>query len=214
MKISVTRAITQLKTLKNQIKKQTSEADYFGVQKGTKLTYPSSAIKPEDFEKETLSEVQSIEALIRRAQEIKFAIDRSNFVTKIKIGGKEVTVTEALAMKSLIDLKKNFYNELMLKYNYAKNAVEQAERDNQKKIDDMVSAEMQREKEKYTISEKENIIKRHTETVEATNKITLLDPAKCQEKIKSLKEELDTFGMELDYALSESNATTLIEIPD
>lgn len=211
MKLSITRALTEIKTLKARINKQVLEIDYFAVQRGKKLTYPSVSVKPEDFEKEAREDVQSLETLINRVQVIKFAIDHSNNVTKIVLGGKEMTISEALAMKSLLDLKKVYCNRLKTCYKTAQRYVEEAEFENQKKIEEMTNLLLSKDsKEK----EKESILQIKTEEVEKTYPITLLDPAKCQEKIKVLEEEIELFSKEIDYLLSESNAKTEIEIPD
>ena len=211
MKLSITRALTKIKELKARIIKQVGEVNYFAVQRGKKLTYPSVSIKPEDFEKETKEDVQSIESLLMRVQTIKFAVDQANYTTKIELAGKEMTIAEALALKSLIDLKKTYLLKLKTSYKYAQSQFEKAEAENQRRIEDMTNAMLSKDsKEK----EKESILQKNTEDVEKNYPVSLLDPAKCQEKIKSLEEEIRLFEEEINYVLSEINAKTEIEIPD
>lgn len=215
MKITITRAITELKMLNNRIKKEARESMYFGVQVGNNLVYPTRSIKPEDFKERVKESVQSVEDLIKRATQIKFAIDKSNFSTTVKIGGQEFTVSEVLAMKSLIGNKQEYLDRLTLDYSKATEVMESKERENSSAIDNLVNQEINAAgKSSVGKDDKENILKRYTSMIETTRAVTLLDPENCQKKLKELKEELEVFAKEVDYTLSESNSTTFIEIPD
>lgn len=215
MKITITRAITELKMLNNRISKESREGMYFGVQVGNNLVYPSRSIKPEDFKEQVKESVQSIEDLIKRATIIKFAIDKSNFETKVKIGGKEYSITEVLAMKTLIKNKQAYYTCLQSSFSRATEVMENKERENSSAIDNLVNQEINAAgKSSTSKDDKESILKRYTEMIESTRAVSLLDPQNCQKKLKDFKEELELFEKEVDYTLSESNSTTFIEIPD
>ena len=137
MKYSITRALTELKLLKNRVNKElyNSSDAFIAVKHGKKLRAPYTSYQKEDFEKVAKAHYQSICDLIKRIEEIKSAINKSNFETKVKIGSKEMTVLEALIEKENIIFKKGLLETMKKQLMNAKRDVEIAEAENRKKVD-------------------------------------------------------------------------------
>ena len=98
MKYSITRALAELKLLKNRYNKEVQRLSLIAVKRGMKIRPPYTSFKEEDFIKTAESQYQSIIALRRRMDEIKLAIDKSNFETTVKIGDKEGEITNVLGI--------------------------------------------------------------------------------------------------------------------
>jgi hypothetical protein len=209
MKYTITRALAELKVLKNRYNSEINTMKLIAVKHGNKLRSPYSSYKEEDFRKQALATYQSVVALEKRIVSIKAAIDASNFQTKIQVGGKEMTVLEALNMKSFIDLKKtrlSYYKSLMQR---ARNEYEQALSDNKNRIEKIVTEQTASSSVKDPDIEKKTI-----ESIESLYKVDFIDPLELEEKIKELETEIQDFENNVDYALSESNSTTYIEVED
>lgn len=205
MKLTITRALTEIKTLEKRFDDGIRELNPLAVIVGTTLCRPYSMYKPEDFEKQAKAKLQSIEDIHKRIILIKNLIDKSNSETKVIIGGSEMTVTEALALKSRVGLKLQLIAKLKCEYN-------------------SVNSEYARQMETMD-ARKENLLKSCTddksrESMQKTLdespqfKVDFVDPLDIKNLVEKLQSESDTITTELDYVLSESNAITCIEVPD
>ena len=146
VEISITRALTELKTLKNRYEKSIRELDLMAVKQGNKLRSPRAYMKEEDFVKKAESGLQSSHDLYRRIIDIKTAIDKSNFTTVIKVGKLgEMTVQEALVYKKYIDLKKLELSKLRKLSVNEKSDYEEAIKENQLSAEKMVASTIGKE---------------------------------------------------------------------
>lgn len=217
MEISITRALSEYKILKERIEFKILKLSPFVVTVGAKIQERKfQSMDLAAFTKQTQEEVDSVKGLMKRAEAIKKAIDESNFVTKVKIAGEEMTVLEALNKKKSIPLKKSLLRRLESEFMDAGVDLNTCLKRNEERITTMVENEIKSSAagSKVSKSEEENILKKNTEMVEKTYPVVLQDPCKAQDWIKSLQKEVEDFEHEVDYVLSESNSTTLISIPD
>lgn len=212
MKITITRALSELKTLKKRFEKEIRRINPIAVKRGGKLRAQYVSYKPEDFKEQAMAEVQSVEALRQRILSIKTEIDKSNMTTKIKIGSTEYTIVEALVQKSLIEQDKFYLNVLRNAYESAMREYAAAELENQmkveKQLEEWVKANGSTQKPSR---DQEEEIKNGVETL---YKLELIDPTGLKQKIETLEKFIEDFEGNVDYALSESNSSTYIEIPD
>ena len=210
MKYSITRALAELKLLKDRINKEIFAASMIAVKHGKKLRSPYTSFKEEDFVSTAKSQYQSIIALMNRLDMIKIAIDRSNFETKVKIGSKEMTVLEALVEKGNITFKKSLLSYMKQQQSGARREVELATKENKTKVENIVHDQLTSK----DLSKKEDVEKEAVEGIEKLYEIKLIDPLALEDKIKELETEIEEFEKNVDFVLSESNSTTFIEIPD
>lgn len=217
MEMSITRALSEYKILKERIESKILKLSPFVVTVGAKIQERKfQSMDLAAFTKQTQEEVDSVKGLMARAEAIKKAIDESNFVTKVKISGEEMTVLEALNKKKSLPLKKTLLRRLETEFMDANIEYDCGLKKNEDRINTMVENEIKVSAagSKVSKSEEENILKKNTEMVEKTYPVILQDPCKAQDWIKSLQKEVEDFEHEVDYALSESNSTTFISLPD
>lgn len=215
MKMTVTRALAELKQLSSRISKATSMYYPFEVATGEKLRGTRSHKKLEDFQKEIKEEAQSLKDLIRRQEAIKDAISQSNAITKVKVGKDEFTIVQILnrkqtTLEAYAKLKTTLEDRIMR----AKREFDSQVADRESAIERMVKTRLETaEKGGRSVKEEEKLNFRELEEKQ-TPEVNLLDPSKAEEWLKEITEYVENFTHEVDYLLSESNSTTEIDIPD
>ena len=211
MEITITRALSELKTLQKRYSSAVEDLKLAAVQQGEKLRAPYTSYKVEDFKDQAKESLQGADALYARIIAIKTAIDKSNSVTTIKIGQEELTIQEALVRKKYIDLKREKLIKLKDEIRAARNEYDKADRENNDLIERMVS----RDGGSGTTDAQKASIRIEAESfVKNTKSLTLIDPLGLDKLVKDLENEIEEFESNIDYALSESNSTTNISIPD
>src|SRR5690349_16892434 len=114
-KMTIHRALAELKLLDARINKQTTEIFPIGFHQKGKLI--DGRFEKEKFETDVTSSYQSIIDLIARKNNIKCAIVKSNANTTVIVAGKTMTVAEAINYKALVSYKKNLMIALKQKQN-------------------------------------------------------------------------------------------------
>ncbi len=207
MKYTITRGLAELTMLKDKHQKEVMKLNLIAVKQGTKIRKPNSSYDEKSFIEQAKQTYQSVLDIERRILEIKNKIDESNFTTKIKIGEIEMTVSEALNMKRLIEFKRT-------RLNYLKNMKAKAQLDfdcgteeNRRRIEKMAQDQAAGGSSKAGEAEKEIV-----ESVERIYKMDFIDPVDITKEIEKLENEITEFDNNIDYVLSESNSTTYIEV--
>jgi lipopolysaccharide export LptBFGC system permease protein LptF len=208
MKISITRGLSELKVLKNRYEREIRDAKLIGVSVANKMVSPYTSYKPADFEEQAKSGFQSLTDLEKRIIEIKTKIDQSNFETKVKVAGKEMTVLEAIEMKNLVDLKEQRLLLLKQQLKSARSSFEEAEKKNRERIEKNVADQTAAGTKDAELEAKVKA------SIESLYPIALIDPIKVEDEIKKEEKFLEDFKNEIDFVLSESNSLTYIEICD
>ncbi len=204
--MTIHRALSELKLIDSKIEKQISELLPTGTYQKNKLII--GYIKEEDFTTSATSKFQSVTDLINRKSAIKSAIVQANGATKLKLGGKEMTIADAINFKSaikfkkqLIDRLKNVRNASIADMNNNNAIVEQ-------NVQKLLEYTFGKENVKVDPKDMEAVRKPYIEA----NEFHLFDPLKVNEKIEAMEKEVGDFEMEVDAALSEINAVTFIEV--
>lgn len=195
--ISITRALVELKTLDSRIQKKIDTSVY--------VSYKGQFHQPADGVKDALANYQSANDLIERRKKIKSAIITSNATTKVTICGQEMTIAEAIETKSSIRHKKNLLAVLKAQYGNSVNTVEAINGRVRKDLENKSSRDGDKEKQQMSLEE-------FSKTYINLHGVELFDPLKVSQKIEQLEQYIIQFEQEVDYILSERNATTLIEV--
>ncbi len=146
-------------------------------------------------------------ALIENRKRIKDVVVSSNASVVVKIGNKEYTVAEAIERKNSIHYEKDLLMHLQTQYTRNNNIVESENAQIPFKLESYLQSILG-EKDKRVPSE----IEEHTRLFENRNKWELIDPSNISDRIQKLLDAIYEFENEVDYILSESNATTKLEI--
>ena len=211
-KITIHRILSELKTIDDRINKEISSFKPLTGKRGNNSLVSTGGRLPipeEEFVNNAKSTYQSIEDLINRKFKLKSALTKANVNTKVTIDGKEYTIIEAIEMKSIMDLKKSLLYRMTLEINQSNKTYESTSAQVDSDFERMLSTQV------ANITNKSDIQKvrdGYMETFYKQNEVKMVDPLKCSDLANSLQKEIDKFLMEIDSALSEANATTLVEL--
>jgi len=204
-KLSIHRALTELKMLNHRIEAATNEVS--AVLANRKSNSKINGVEIQEYEKQMQSSYDKVVSLIDYRNRIKSLVVESNAKTKVTVGKEEMTVAEAIERKQSIQFEKKLLEVMQQQYRSAINMVA--------KENDALHAKLETylinilgNKDKQSPEE----VKLHTETFMKRNEYELIDPMNVKYKIEALNSRIEEFESEVDAVLSESNATTFIEV--
>lgn len=213
-KITIHRLLSELKVLDDRIEKTITSISPLILKRTSGLLINSmgkSPVSETEFVDNANSGYQSATDLIKRKFKLRTALMRANGETKVNIGGVEYTIAEAIEMKSVINLKKSLLNHLKKQKSSLTDTfnrtVNKLEEDYERQLNSQISS----------LTNKSDISRVREEfrnAFYAINDVKLLDPLDISKKIEELENEITQFELEVDSALSEINAVTLVEIED
>ena len=200
--MSVHRGLSELKLYANKIASLNSGSFVVANKQSNKIIGGRSI---EDVNNLIKGNFDSMVALIENRKRIKDAIIKSNASTNITIAGKIMTVAEAIERKASIEFERNFLRILQNQFSQQNNIVEQQNLQLPTKLESFLQS---------TLGEKRDVatIKDLTKTFEDNNKFVLIDPNHIQDYIQALDKSINEFASQVDYTLSESNATTFFDV--
>lgn len=204
-KMTIHRALTELKTLDSRIAKATNEAVI--VLANRKANDKINGITLDEYKKAMQASHDKVVSLINYRNRLKSAIVQSNAVTKVTVAGEEMTVAQAIERKDSISYDENLLFQLQRQYREAINRVSRENDSLPGKLETYL-INILGSKEKQS----EDEVKLHTETFMKRNEFELVDPINVTKVIEELEARINDFKSEVDAILSESNATTFIEI--
>lgn len=208
--MTVHQALAELKVIDDRIMKAVSSGVYVVSNKHSNDKI--NGVTVSKYKENMKAAYQKASDLIVRRNAIKRAVVLSNATTKVTVGGEEFTVAEAIEMKNHgMEFKRIFMETMNIQFSRAKNEIYKN------------SGEMLEEKaEKYILAfiqaqPKDSKMTANDDTVKALRKdyierntYDLIDPLNIEERIATMQDEIDKFNVEIDAALSVSNATTTI----
>lgn len=211
MKMSITRALVELKNLDNKIKQAIQGVHFIGVTTGkdnNKKVFIPSGNDVASAQQLIQGNFDKATQLISNRQRIKAAVVKSNAVTEVKLAGKLLTVAEAIETKTSLPYKELLLTTLVQQANSANTHVSNINNKMNEDIDKALQVVYGNEKGKVQSEMYEQVAEPQRKQKEGA----ILDPAKIDLKIKSLQDEIQTIKSELDFVLAESNAKTEIEV--
>lgn len=203
--ITIHRALSQLKTIEGRVSDLLSQQTFVDAYQGDGRKI--KGIAKEDRIASIQSGYDSVIDLLSLQDRIKSQIALSNATKQVIVAGETMTVAEAISRKHTAALKYTFLEVLQRQFRQAQATVNKGnekavEIANKSIVDTFASSE------KLSTEEVEN----YRKAVMKANEFNLLDPLNIERKIKLLQDSLEEFNEEVDAVLSESNATTFIEI--
>jgi len=206
MKITIHRALAELKLIDAKIEKNIAELLPVGInQKGKKI---NNHIEVEDFKTTAQSKYDSINDLIKRKTVVKSAIVEANGKTMVKIADKEMSIADAINFKATVKFKKQLVDALNQKLNSAISSLNINNDKVGKNLQVILEATFGRDTASVKMEDIDNVSKPFVEN----NEFHLFDPLEVAKKIEALEKEISEFEAEVDAVLSEANAITQIEI--
>jgi len=206
-KMTIHRALSELKIIDERIDKATLNIETAGISQGDSTLVNGNKEK-EEFNKTAKSNYDSITSLLKRKQDLKSAITKTNAVTKVKVGDQTLTISDAINYKHTTYQREDLINRLKHNIKNAKVDLEQKNELVDKNALILAQNALSKDNVKLTDNDVINVtapyIKKH--------KFVLVDPLNSDELIDKMQNELDEFITEVDAVLSEANAVTFIEI--
>lgn len=208
-KMSIHKALCEMKTLDDRIDAKKSGVKFVFANKhcNTKV----NGLPIADVCGEIKATYQSINDLIARRSAIKRAVILSNASTKIFVGGKEYTVAEAIEMKNNgIPMQRRFLEKIATDNERARREAENA---NGERLE-MRAAEYIRSiyGNSTDLRGMNEEMRKTQDDFIAAQTVEIVDPIKAADEIARLSDEINSFIVDIDSALSVSNALTEIEI--
>lgn len=206
--MNIHQALVELKTLDKRIESAIQEGDWVVANKHSNGKI--SGIDLKDWVENVKSRHQKVTSLIARTEAIKRAVVNSNAITKVTIAGKEYTLAEAIDMKNHgIERLRALVRRLNHDYTMAKVAADRANgAELERRADDYVRTMIGNTDVKGMTEE----IKRLRDEFIKAQTMELVDPIGVLKQIELLNEQINSFEVNVDSALSVSNALTTIEI--
>lgn len=208
--MSITRALTRAKTIEKQLTRLV-ESQYVVTLMKREVDDVTDVYQ--DNLKMTKSNFDQFNDLFAELNNIKAAVRKSNEVTKVVIGGEELTVADALVYKNTIVYRNNFLDRIIRENRNAESRVEQSKISADTKfatvrenlIKNSQGQDVSEDYLKTVLTEEERRLKK------AIVEVKVSGINNVNEYIEAERKRIDTFLEEVDYVLSESNATTIIE---
>ena len=210
-KMTVHKALAELKVIDDRINKAISEGVYVIANKHSNEKIQGMTI--DQFKEKMKASHQKVTDLINRRNALKRAVVLSNATTKIKIGNDEYTVAEAIEMKNHgMEFKTNYMRmiasqNLSAQADINRNSGEAIEKRAEQYILSVIQAQPKDAKMAIDSDAMQALRKDYIKN----NTYDLIDPLKVNDIIEKMADEINEFNTEIDAALSVSNALTVIE---
>lgn len=203
--VTVTRALTQVKTLDERIANFAQKSEPVV---SFKIGQKSAGGRPvQEVEQLVTASFQSVKDLIAQRNTIKAAIIRSNSDTVVSIAGVQMTVAEAIERKSSIRLEAALLQTMKAQLGAATVKVEQLNRQMEADLQQLMVAAVGKDR---VVTEGE--LSAIRDPFITQKQATLIDPLDLAKQIALLDATIVGFTSEVDFVLSESNAITKIVI--
>lgn len=204
-KVTIHRALSELKLIGAKIQKGIDELNPSGVVQKDKLV--NGVYLKEEFEKNAKTKFQSITDLIDRRNRIKSAIVKANGVTQVQVAGENMTIADAINLKTVVQFKKSLIETLKKRHNQAKANLEKNNAQVEANALQLAQVALQKEGVKIGDDDAQKVIKPFLDA----NLFSLVDPIGVEKTVEDMEKKLGDFEADVDAVLSEVNAVTLIE---
>ncbi len=205
MEVTVHRALASLKLTDAKIEKKINGFNPC-IAKPKKQKHVNN-VQIENLEKNIKSELESIESLIAYKTAVKAAIMESNTTKEVTLpNGTKATIATAIEMKREAVWKQKLLTQMTRSHMNAQSKLDIQNRDLEAKADKHIETVFGGEKASGAAEARKQYIE--------DNSWDVIDPLKAEEKLKKMRDELDDFLSNIDFILSESNATEKVNIPE
>lgn len=206
-KITIHRALTELKTIGDRIDKKMMDLNVVGIKKGEKVDIHHT---PEEFEERAKAELKSLSDLMGRRATIKNAIVRSNVETVVNVGDLTFTVASAIIHKTFMKSEEILCKKLKNMYDGVKLNVEKSLVKVEGNALTMgMNLDAKASNDRNSNNEDVNAV---MDQYKKLNSLELFDPMDVMTLYKRYDDVNIEFALNIDAALSESNAITTIEV--
>jgi hypothetical protein len=153
---------------------------------------------------------ESVQKMVKNRATLKAALVKANAVTKLTIGGVEYTIAEAIEQKKTVESLTNLANTL--RANWAAVTTKRDQLDAVTEMNVQKSLEVALGANKGTAKFDADSIKAISDPIREASKVEIIDPIGLTDEVGKLVIQIESFETEVDFALSEANAKTTVEV--
>lgn len=197
--MTITRALVELKTLDKRIQKAIDESVF--------VSLHGELRKPDERALKAQNYYDKVRDLMERRVRLKSAIVSSNATTQVRVCGMDLTVAEAIELKSSIKNYKSLLSRMRAQYGDAVRTMEHENERARRNLEGSLSRNTSDDKDKDRMN-----VADYSKQYMTIHGVSLFDPLKIQGKVEDLDKFITEFQDEVDFLLSEKNATTTIEL--
>lgn len=199
-KLSLHRVIAEIKHLEEKMKIAQAVVGLASKKDGIVGT-----VSKEVFQSESQGVVDQFVANLNRLRKLKSVRNIANATTKVVINGREMTIDEAIIHKVTAEYIRVFINSIKHQLNTAAVEVNKASLEVENKIEAQVAV-IGGSTKKVSDEELKNI----RALFERSTGKEIVIGKNVESFVKTASDELENFLVEVDYALSEINASTYV----
>ena len=210
--MTITRALAEVKHIKAKFDRMLSTSRFVAVAQGQEtskhLTAEVGLLSVDTFSAAAVSAFQSCEDQIKRYNAIRKHLILANATTTVTIGSQTMTIAEAIERKSSIVMEQKLLNSMKSQYANAQNAYDQL---NTRLLDTIERSILQlygNDRSKVTEEQSKVVSDAKRREFEPS----VVDPLKLSDRIGALASRIEDFNNEINYSLSEVNASTKITV--
>ncbi len=210
--MTITRALAEVKHLKNRFDRSLADSRFVALAQGqddAKRLFGDLGLVPiAQFETSAKAAIQGCEDQLKRYRAIRRALIAANATTNVTIGKETMTIAEAIERKGSIALDIQLLNTLRHQYTQAQSANSQLEQRLQETIERSVLQLYGNDRTKIT-EEQTKVV---SDAKRREFAPSLVDPISIVKRIEALTASIEDFTNEVNYVLSEANASTKITV--
>ena len=197
--ISIHRALTLISKSNETLSSAISRGMFVSTVQGV-LRRPTDASFKTELELVTRiqSDTDKVESLLNLIAKLKAAVASKNLETKVQFDGREVSITELLAIKATLSQRQQYLNAVRQQSQRANLVAEKQQQENNRTVGSATNADAA-------------TVLKQLEQLNAVEVITANKESAAM-KIQRLQEQNEFLVNELDYTLSEINLSTYIDI--
>lgn len=197
--ISIHRALTLIAKSNETLSSAISRGVFVSTVQGVIRRPTDSSFKTEaELVARIQSDTDKVESLFNLIAKLKAAIAAKNLETKVTFDGREVSITELLAIKSTLSQRQQYLNSVRQQSQRANLVAEKQQQENNRQVG-------------ATTGTDAATVLKQLEQLNAVEVITA-NKDSAATKIQRLQEQNEFLVNELDYTLSEINLSTYIDI--
>jgi hypothetical protein len=203
--VSLTRLLNEIKVTESKV--LTKIGSGFITSRVGK-TLPLGFTSEDEVSKQLSANYQSVNDLIKLRNVLKNLLTTSNATTKFNVAGQEMTIAQAVERKRSIDLEKRLLTSMTAQFTKISNEITNVNQKVEASIDQQLQTLFGKDR-KIT----EDDISSVANPYRLQHQAVVIDPLNLRKEIQVLTESISDFESEVDFALSEINARTLVELP-
>lgn len=197
--ISIHRALTLIAKSNETLAEAIARGVFVSTVQGVLRRPTDSSFKTElELVTRIQSDTDKVESLLNLIAKLKAAVASKNLETKVQFDGREVSITELLAIKATLSQRQQYLNAVRQQSQRANLVAEKQQQENNRTVGSATGADAA-------------TVLKQLEQLNAVEIITANKESAAM-KIQRLQEQNEFLVNELDYTLSEINLSTYIDI--